>query len=118
MRIAEIYLNRAEALATPGSSVLNQTTALADLNTILTNRGLPSVSLTGTALYEEILRQRRIELAFEGHRFWDLKRLGRDIIKAPVFNGGDVLFSDIRILAPIPLQETQVNSNFPQNAGY
>lgn len=116
LRIAEVYLNRAEAMATPGSPVLNETAALADLNTILVARGLPSVSLSGTALYNEILRQRRIELAFEGHRFWDLKRLGRDLIKSPHYN--NVAFTDARILAPIPQREVDGNPNLKQNFGY
>lgn len=116
IRIAEVYLNRAEAMATPGSPVFNQVAALADLNTILVARGLPAVALTGTALYEEILRQRRIELAFEGHRFWDLKRLGRDLVKTPHYN--TVAFTDFRILAPIPQREIDGNPNLVQNFGY
>jgi len=116
VRIAEVYLNRAEALATPGSPVLNEAAALADLNTILTNRGLSAVALTGTALYEEILRQRRIELAYEGHRLWDLKRLGRDIIKSPHYT--NVAFTDARILAPVPQREVDGNPNLKQNFGY
>ena len=116
IRISEVYLNRAEALATPGSSVFNQAAALADLNTMLVARGLPVVTLTGTALYEEILRQRRIELAFEGHRFFDLKRLGRNLTKGPHYN--DVAFTDFRILAPIPQREADGNPNIRQNFGY
>ncbi|HUR12109.1 MAG TPA: RagB/SusD family nutrient uptake outer membrane protein [Flavitalea sp.] len=116
IRIAEVYLNRAEALATPGSTVFNESSALVDLNTVATNRGLPAFSLSGVSLYDEILRQRRIELAFEGHRFWDLKRLGRDLIKGPHYN--DVGFTDIRILAPIPQREIDGNPNLKQNAGY
>ncbi|RYZ20620.1 MAG: RagB/SusD family nutrient uptake outer membrane protein [Chitinophagaceae bacterium] len=118
IRIAEVYLNRAEALATPGSPVFNEVDALADLNKILVARGLTATNLTGVALYNEIGRQRRIELAFEGHRFWDLKRARRDLVKAPLFTGGDVPFTDPRILAPLPLQEIQVNPNIKQNAGY
>jgi hypothetical protein len=67
-------------------------------------------------LYEEILNQRRIELAFEGHRFFDLKRLGRDLVKAPHYN--TVAFTDIRILAPLPTSEVDGNKNMVQNAGY
>ncbi|MDB5251310.1 MAG: hypothetical protein JWP27_479 [Flaviaesturariibacter sp.] len=118
VRIAEVYLNRAEAAATPGSPVFNETEALADLNKIKVARGLTAVALSGAALYEEILKERRVELFFEGHRLWDLKRLGRDIIKAPLFSGGDVPFSDYRILAPIPTREIQANPNLVQNAGY
>jgi hypothetical protein len=116
IRIAEIYLNRAEALSSPGSTVTDQTAALADLNRILVNRGLAAVALTGTALYEEVLRQRRIELAFEGHRFFDLKRLGRNIQKGPHYN--DVAFTDFRILAAIPQREIDGNKNLVQNFGY
>ncbi|MEO6071216.1 MAG: RagB/SusD family nutrient uptake outer membrane protein [Chitinophagaceae bacterium] len=117
IRISEVYLNRAEAMATQGSPVYNVTAALADLNTIVTNRGLPAFSgLTGTALFDEIFRQRRIEFAFEGHRFFDLKRLGRDLLKGPHYN--DVAFTDFRILAPIPTRETDGNPKLRQNFGY
>jgi hypothetical protein len=105
-------------MATPNSPVFNATAALADLNAIVTNRGLPAFTgLTGSALYEEILNQRRIEFAFEGHRFWDLKRLGRDIVKAP--HSPNVLpIFDTRILAPIPQREIDGNKNLVQNPGY
>jgi len=116
IRIAEVYLNRAEAMSTPGSPVFNQTAALADLNAIATNRGLTAFNVTGSALYEEVLKQRRLELAFEGHRFFDLKRLGRDLVKAPHYN--TVAFSDIRILAPLPQREVDGNKNLVQNSGY
>lgn len=116
IRISEVYLNRAEAQATPGSPVYNAVNALADLNTIATNRGLTAFALTGTPLYDEVLRQRRIELAFEGHRFFDLKRLGRDLIKGPHYI--DVAFTDFRILAPIPQREVDGNPNLVQNFGY
>lgn len=116
IRVAELYLNRAEALATPGSPVFNETAALADLNRIMTNRGLAASTNTGTTLYEEILTQRRIELAFEGHRFFDLKRLGRDLVKAPHYN--TVPFFDARILAALPQREIDGNKNLVQNPGY
>lgn len=116
IRIAEVFLNRAEALGTPGSPVFNEAAALADLNRIVTNRGLTASTLTGTALYEEILNQRRIELAFEGHRFFDLKRLGRDLVKGPHYN--TVPFFDTRILAPLPQREIDGNKNLVQNPGY
>lgn len=116
IRIAEVYLNRAEARATPGSPVFNEAAALADLNTIATNRGLTAFAVTGSPLYEEIIRQRRIEFAFEGHRFFDLKRLGRNINKGPHYN--DVAFTDARILAPLPQREVDANPNLKQNFGY
>ncbi|HEY8388008.1 MAG TPA: RagB/SusD family nutrient uptake outer membrane protein, partial [Parasegetibacter sp.] len=97
IRISEVYLNRAEAFAraTPAREDL----ARQDLNMIRERAGLTPVaaSLSGQDLINEILLQRRIELAFEGHRFFDLKRLGMDIIKP----SGNVLFQEYRILAPI-----------------
>jgi starch-binding outer membrane protein, SusD/RagB family len=109
IRVSEVILNRAEALAMQG----NATAALTDLNRIRTRAGLAEVAPTGSALLEEILRQRRIELAFEGHRFFDLKRLGRDIVKAQT-----VPFTDFRILAPVPVREIQINTALQQNVGY
>ena len=125
IRVAELYLIRAEAQAAAGSSVLNLANALADLKTIKTRR---YTDYTGSAqeatdnaatqaqLFEEILRQRRIELAFEGHRFFDLKRLGRDLVKAPHYN--PVAFTDIRILPAIPQADVDGNPNLKQNTGY
>jgi hypothetical protein len=124
-RISEAYLIRAEAQATAGSAVFNAGEALADLQFVKTRRYTDYAgsaqqtadnAMTPAQLYEEILRQRRIELAFEGHRFFDLKRLGRDIVKAPHYN--TVAFTDTRILAPIPQGEVDGNPNLRQNAGY
>lgn len=119
IREAEMFLNRAEALATPGSPVFNGTLALADLNTIRTARGLAPVTLSGTALYNEILEQRRLEFAFEGHRWFDLKRLGLDVVKAGQFTGAvNLTFTDFRRLAHIPQREIDANPNLQQNFGY
>ena len=56
-----------------------------DLNFILSNRivgyVIPPIPLTGQALLDEILRQRMLEFAFEGYRFYDLKRYGLTITK-------------------------------------
>ncbi|WP_343701553.1 RagB/SusD family nutrient uptake outer membrane protein [Chitinophaga sp.] len=112
IRISEVYLNRAEAYARLGFP----DEARADLNRIRTRAGLPAVeeTLSGVALINEILLQRRLELAFEGHRFFDMKRLGMDIKK----ESGTVLFSEHRILARIPIREVQANPNLVQNDGY
>lgn len=112
IRVSELYLNRAEANAMLGGTA--EASALQDLNTILTNRGLPAVTLTGSALLNEILRQRMLEFAFEGHRFFDLKRRGQDIVKSPA----NIPFNDPRILAPIPQGEIDGNPNMKQNPGY
>lgn len=125
IRVSEIYLIRAEAQATAGSSVLNLVNALADLKAIKSRRYTDYIgstqetsdnTATQAVLFEEIFRQRRIELAFEGHRFFDLKRLGRDLIKTPHYN--NVLFTDFRILPPILQSDVDGNSNLKQNFGY
>jgi hypothetical protein len=109
LRMSEMYLNRAEANFRLG----NTAAALEDLNRIRTRAGLTAVTLAGDALLEEIILQRRLELAFEGHRFFDLKRLGRDIEKNPA-----VPFTDFRILANIPAREVDANPLLEQNPGY
>jgi starch-binding outer membrane protein, SusD/RagB family len=113
IRFSELLLNRAEAYYMSGGAG-NETLALADLNTLRTNRGLTTVTLSGQALFDEIIRQRMLEFAFEGHRFFDLKRLGRDIVKSP----SNIVFTDDRILAPIPQGEIDGNPNMAQNNGY
>ncbi|MCH7415234.1 RagB/SusD family nutrient uptake outer membrane protein [Belliella sp. R4-6] len=110
IRVSELYLNRAEAYARLGNIDL----ANEDLNVIRQRAGLEAVELQGEALIEEILTQRRIELAFEGHRSFDLKRLGRDIVK----EFGIIPFDDFRTLARIPIREVDINNNLLQNPGY
>ena len=64
----------------------------------------------------EILLQRRIELAFEGHRFFDMKRLGMDITRP---NGlATVPYDDYRVAAPISTSELDVNKALVNNPGY
>lgn len=103
IRISEMYLNRAEAYALSGQDAL----ALADLNKIRLNRGLTDVALTGTALLNDIYLQRRLELAFEGHRFLDLKRRSQDIFKPTTST--TVAFTDPLILPGIP--QTDVDAS-------
>jgi hypothetical protein len=110
LRKAELLLNRAEAYA----SSINDALALIDLNTFRAARGLATVSLSGTALMNEIINQRRIEFAFEGHRWFDLKRRGQDFIKTPE----NIISADFRILANIPQREIDANPNLQQNFGY
>jgi starch-binding outer membrane protein, SusD/RagB family len=117
LRVSEQYLNRSEAYFKLGK----RDSAIIDLNVIRTRAGLAAVSDTsalvkGDNLFEEILTQRRIELAFEGHRFWDFKRLGRALPKvAPAVNLPN---NDFRFLANIPAREISANPSLIQNFGY
>lgn len=113
IRVSEVYLIRAEARAQQGAA--KEDDALEDLNVIVTRAGLDELAgLTGTALLDEIIHQRRLELAFEGDRWFDLKRRGVDVVKAT----GNVPYDNFRILAPLPIREIQANAELVQNLGY
>ncbi len=76
----------------------------------------------GPQALENILIERRKELAFEGSRFWDLVRLQRTFTKvmdqdAPQ-NNLIVSPSNTKLVFPIPLNEVSVNTTIQQNAGY
>jgi starch-binding outer membrane protein, SusD/RagB family len=116
LRWPELYLNRAEARFQQN----NEAGAWADLNVIRTARyvgfTVPPTPLTGQALLDEILRQRMLEFAFEGQRFYDLKRYGLNIVKTnPATN---LPATDFRVLPRIPLTEVDGNINLKQNFGY
>ncbi len=112
IRVSEMYLNRAEAYAHIDGQ---EGAALADLNRIRNRAGLPAISLGGDVLLEEILKQRRLELCFEGHNFFDYKRLGMDIPKA---NGTVFKYSDYRLLGQVPWRDINSFNNMRQNYGY
>lgn len=110
LRLAEMYLIRAEANAR-----LNADPAVvrADIDIVRQRAGLPPLPATLTAqadLLSAILRERRVELALEGHRFFDLRRFGQ----AQQVLG---LTAD-RLLFPIPQRELDVNPRLDQNPGY
>jgi starch-binding outer membrane protein, SusD/RagB family len=112
IRISELYLIRAEAYAKKGDKLVE---SLADVNRIRIRAGIAaSTAATSAALLTEIEKQRRLELAFEGHRWFDLKRQGKDIVKTT----GNVPYGDARRLAPLPVSEILVNKNLVQNTGY
>ncbi|WP_053004292.1 RagB/SusD family nutrient uptake outer membrane protein [Flavobacterium sp. ABG] len=71
-RLAEIYLNYAEAQFKTG----NDATALQYLNLIRKRAGINNdlPALSGTALENKIYNERQIELCLEGHRYYDVRR--------------------------------------------
>lgn len=117
LRVAEMYLIQAEArLNTSGVSA-----AISRLNDLRSQRGasqLDPANFNFDQAYGEILAERRRELVAEGHRYFDLKRLGRDIRKAPGTGASDVPFEDIRVLDDIPSGQLEVNTELVQNPGY
>jgi starch-binding outer membrane protein, SusD/RagB family len=110
-RLAEVLLNKAEALAEQGKDA----DALVQLNRIRTRAGLTAApaTLVGQALKDEIFLQRRLELALEGHYFFDLVRTAR---ASKEFTGWNDNFS----LLPIPDRDIKANPALAgqQNPGY
>lgn len=70
IRLAEVYLNYAEAAYNLGITA----SANAGINAVRQRVGLPILNLSGTALLNQIKKERKIELAGEGQRYWDLRR--------------------------------------------
>ncbi len=125
IRLAEIYLNRAEAYAK-----LNQTdAALADLNLIRSRAGIPQQGLytlgnlpSGQTLLDVIIDERRLELAWEGHRKLDVFRnklnmdreypgihlVGNEVIR-------HISWEDNHIVEYIPESQILVHEGLQQN---
>jgi len=115
VRKSEMHLNRAEANFRLG----NTGEALAELNAFKGLRGVAEVNLTGDDILEEILLERFKEFAFEGHRFFDLKRTGRAIDKRAYLGANAIVLpDDFRMLPPVPQREVDGNENLNQNRGY
>lgn len=72
-RLAEIYLNYAEALFESGG---DENTVRQYINKIRSRTGveMPDINDSGDDLKERIRKERRIELCYEGHRMWDVRR--------------------------------------------
>jgi len=117
IRLSEVYLIRAEALASqPGKEVQ----ALADLNTII-KRADPmalAVTVTGQALIDRIILERRKELAFEGNRLFDLTRRKMDVPLIQSDKTTVIPYGASRLILPIPLSEKNANPDIQQNEGY
>jgi hypothetical protein len=107
VRLGEMYLNRAEALF---NGATGTSTAPGDINTLRNRASLGD--LGGPLTLDIILDERRKELAFEGHRWYDLTRTDKGVEVLP-----NVTTTD-QYLWPIPQGERDVNPNLTQNPGY
>ncbi|MDR1200887.1 MAG: RagB/SusD family nutrient uptake outer membrane protein [Tannerellaceae bacterium] len=139
MRLAEVYLNYAEAMYnyygdadTKGEFGLSANEAV----NVLRNR--PDIMMpefSGTAGFEErYMRERMVELAFEDHRFWDVRRWQKGneffagiTVAGLQLNNGNILltrevsarqWNDKYYLYPIPQSELQKNGKLKQNPGW
>lgn len=115
LRTAEMYLIRAEAHYLT-DSVGNLAVILSDINTIRNRAGLsPVIADTITSLRNIIEREKQIEFAFEGKRWFDLIRTGRAVDLVPTVT------QEWQMLFPIPLSEILTNNKISvedQNEGY
>ena len=130
IRLAEIYLIRAEAQTKLG----NKNAAIEDINRLRRRAGLSGTDLIsesalqqqGKSLMDAVLEERFLELAFEGHRAYDLYRNDRPLERnypgthslnnTPTTDiTQKVMPSDNRIIFYIPQAEIDRNSNLVQN---
>ncbi|MCK7554160.1 RagB/SusD family nutrient uptake outer membrane protein [Chitinophaga sedimenti] len=115
LRLAEVVLNRAEAAVKAGDNGA----ALIDLNTIRSRAGIGDTSnITGQPLFNEILKQRRMELAFEGHASYDYFRNGLPMVRNYTSGSSGamtVAATDPKILMRVPADEITGNRNLSQN---
>ena len=117
LRLGEMYLIRAEARAQQGK-VTGGSSAQEDINVLRTRAKAPTISsATQNQMVVLIEEERRYELAFEGHRWYDLVRTNRSSVVMSVFNSS---WKDTYNLWPIPQREIQNNPALAdnQNPGY
>ncbi|HVG41396.1 MAG TPA: RagB/SusD family nutrient uptake outer membrane protein [Chitinophagaceae bacterium] len=120
-RTGEMYLIRAEAKAETNDLI----GGALDLNNLRVARitNYTSVAYTSKdALITAIIDERFKELAFEGHRLWDLRRRNLPVERlasdAPTANSRVLPAGNFRFLLPIPNAEIQANPLIQQNPGY
>jgi len=119
LRLADIILLKAEAL-----NELGDVSGAAELvNQVRSRVDLPNTTATSQSdMRLAVEKERRLELAFEGHRWYDLKRTGRaiEVINNAVDQDGNKLYdlTENRLLWPIPQAELDKNTYLVQNPGY
>ncbi|MGZ5135358.1 MAG: RagB/SusD family nutrient uptake outer membrane protein, partial [Flavitalea sp.] len=123
-RTGEMYLIRAEARAEL-NKFTGANSAESDINDLRTARitgYTPVVFASKQVAIDEIIQERFKELAYEGHRFWDLKRRNLPVTRlatdAPTTNAATLPAGNFRFLLPIPNAEIQANNLMVQNPGY
>lgn len=117
LRYADVLLMHAEAVLA-GSQSTTSSNALASVNEVRARAGLDDI--TGELTAADLLLERRVELAFENHRFFDLVRFGvatTVIADYAAEQGYD--FNVNQLLLPIPAREVNLSrGSMSQNPGY
>ncbi|KAA2245147.1 RagB/SusD family nutrient uptake outer membrane protein [Chitinophaga agrisoli] len=107
VRLAEMYLTRAEANLRSGAAQVGTATPLEDVNTIRERaNAAPWTSVTADQAVQERFR----ELAFEGDWLWTKKRLKMNV--------GSRAYDDPKLVFPVPQRERDIDENITQNPGY
>ncbi len=122
IRLADIILLKAEALNKTGQTAQ----AIPLINQIRTRAKLPATTaVSATDVATAILKERRLELALEGHRWLDLLRAGAqftiDLMNSQIDPAGNPLNYGLtapRLLWPVPQSERDLDKNLSQNNGY
>ncbi len=117
IRMTEMYLIAAEA-----SYPSNEADAIKYVNEVTSRRGVTAIASVGATLLEDIIIERRKELAFEGDRYHDLQRFKRDITRSTNYPAAAraISFSNFRRIMPIPQGELDANPTIKtqQNPGW
>jgi len=114
IRLSEMYLTRAEAnfrlVSTIGDTPLN------DINLVRNRVGLANLAVLDLS---GILRERSLELAFEGHRLHDIKRTQGVTLGTSATTPNGPAWNSPKLILPIPLREMELlNTKLVQNEGY
>ena len=112
LRLAEMYLNRAEAIS--NGATVSGVSARADLQAIASKRGATVPEKFN------VFDERRKELAFEGHIVYDYARCKKSLTRTDFddVKNKDVAFPSYMWAMPIPKREMEANANMVQNPGY
>jgi starch-binding outer membrane protein, SusD/RagB family len=117
LRMSDVYLIAAEA-----SLPADEPNALIYVNYITSRRNAALIASTGSQLFEDIITERRKELAFEGDRLNDLNRLMRNFVRSVNYpaSARAIDYANPRRILPIPQAELDANPNIQgqQNPGY
>ena len=115
IRLSELYLIAAEAAA----RLEDFNTSINYLNVIRERAGLPKVD-SNENLLDEIFTERRRELCFEGHLFFDLARFQKNVVRNQgcLASTCNLTYPSSYFILPIPERNVEINSNMQQNEGY
>ena len=117
LRLADVYLMHVEAIMAGGAETSN-VNALASFQAVRDRAGLTDVVTNITK--QELLDERRVELAFENHRLFDLIRFGEAEAVLSAFSAVNGLgYSSSDLLLPLPQNEINISKGLlTQNPGY